>query len=44
MEEIKSRFITKLDDPVYRDFIKIYDELLEKFEKMTVPQLNETDI
>ena len=42
--EIKSRFITKLDDSVYRDFIKTYNELLEKFEKMTVPQLNETDI
>jgi hypothetical protein len=42
--EIKSRYITKLDDPLYREFEEVYKRVLEKFESTSIPQINETDI
>ena len=42
--EIKTRNITKLDDPVFKEFEKVYKGVLEKFEQIAAPQLNETDI
>jgi FecR-like protein len=42
--DIKTRYINKLDDPVFKDFEKVYKSVLEKYEKITIPQLNETDI
>ncbi|MDX9801870.1 MAG: FecR domain-containing protein [Spirochaetia bacterium] len=42
--EIKTRFMTKLDDPVYREFENVYKRVLEKFEDTSIPQINETDI
>ncbi len=42
--EIKSRYITKIDDPVFAEFNKLYKNLLKKFEEISIPQINETDI
>ena len=42
--EIKSRYIMKLDDPEFVKFEKIYKRLLDKFEEISIPQINETDI
>ncbi|MCL2480751.1 MAG: FecR domain-containing protein [Spirochaetaceae bacterium] len=42
--EIKSRYITKLNDPVFIEFNSLYKEVLKKFEEISIPQINETDI
>ncbi|MCL2705632.1 MAG: FecR family protein [Spirochaetaceae bacterium] len=42
--EIKSRYITKLNDPLFTEFYKLYTEILKKFEEKTIFQINETDI
>lgn len=42
--EMKSRFITDLENPKFKDFITIYNRVLDKFEKISIPRLNETDI
>ncbi len=42
--ELKTRYIMKLDKPEYKDFEKVYKRLLAKFEEISIPQINETDI
>ena len=42
--EMKTRNIKNLDNPAYREFEQLYKNLLEKFEKISIPRLNETDI
>ena len=42
--EIKSRYITKLNDPLFIEFNNLYNEVLKKFEEISIPQINETDI
>ena len=42
--EMKTRYIMKLDKPEYKDFEEVYKRVLEKFEKISIPQINETDI
>ncbi len=42
--ELKTRYINKLDDPDFVEFEKVYKRLLDKFEQISIPQINETDI
>jgi len=42
--EIKSRYITKLNDPLFIEFNKLYNEVLKKFEEISIPRINDTDI
>ena len=42
--EIKSRYITKLNDPLFIEFNKLYNEVLKKFEEISIPQLDVADI
>ena len=42
--EMKTRYINKLDDSDFDEFEKIYTRLLDKFEQISIPQINETDI
>ena len=42
--EMKTRYITKLDKAEYKEFEEVYKRLLGKFEKISIPQINETDI
>ena len=42
--EMKTRYINKLDKPEFVDFEKVYKRVLEKFEEIAIPQINETDI
>ena len=42
--EMKTRYITKLDKAEYKEFEEVYKRLIEKFEKISIPQINETDI
>ena len=42
--EIKSRYITKPEDPVFKEFNILYNEILEKFEKTAIPHIVDVDI
>ncbi|MCL2294043.1 MAG: FecR domain-containing protein [Spirochaetes bacterium] len=42
--EMKSRHIARLNDPVFMEFYKLYNEVLRKFEEITIPQISEIDI
>jgi hypothetical protein len=42
--EIKSRYITDTDNPVFLGFLSIYEEILELFENTVTPLLVEADI
>ena len=42
--EIKTRYITKLDNPIFTEFEKVYNSFLQKFEEVSIPQINDTDI
>ena len=42
--EMKSRYITKPNDPVFVEFYRLYNEVLRKFEEITIPQIDKTDI
>ncbi len=42
--EIKTRYMAKPDDPVFREFLEVYSRVLQKFEETSIPQINETDI
>lgn len=42
--EMKTRYITKLDKAEYKEFEEVYKRLLQKFEEISIPQINETDI
>ena len=36
--DLKTRYINKLDDPVFTEFEEVYNRLLEKFESFSIPQ------
>ena len=42
--EMKTRYINKLDSPEFTEFENVYKRLLAKFETISIPQINETDI
>ena len=42
--EMKTRYINKLDSPEFTEFEKVYKRLLDKFEQISIPRINETDI
>ncbi|MCL2791474.1 MAG: FecR domain-containing protein [Spirochaetaceae bacterium] len=42
--EMKSRYITRLNDPVFIEFRNLYNEVLRKFEEITISRINATDI
>jgi hypothetical protein len=42
--QMKSRYIKKQGEPVYREYLSLHESILKEYEEIIVPQLVEADI